>query len=109
MSTGRTETPCLKLAGSPGASGSRVGLLPPARLDRRVKPAYLPPYLIYGKIIYGKRCKEKGWVKAEWGRSENIWRARIYKLTPAGRNQLKQEVADFGRVLEAILRVAQPA
>jgi hypothetical protein len=29
-------------------------------------------------------------------------------LTPAGRKQLKQEVAEFERVLEAILRVAQP-
>jgi hypothetical protein len=30
-------------------------------------------------------------------------------LTLAGRKQLKQEVADFERVLEAILRVVQPA
>src|SRR5262245_60947878 len=27
--------------------------LPPTKLDRRGKPAYLLPYLIYGKIIYG--------------------------------------------------------
>jgi transcriptional regulator len=50
----------------------------------------------------------KGWVKAEWGQSENNRRAHLYKLTPAGRKQLKQEVADFERVLEAILRVVQP-
>jgi hypothetical protein len=30
-------------------------------------------------------------------------------LTPAGWKRLKQEVADFERALEAILRVAQPA
>jgi PadR family transcriptional regulator PadR len=46
----------------------------------------------------------KGWVKSEWGLS-----ARYYKLTPAGKKRLKQEVADFERVLEAILRVVQPA
>jgi transcriptional regulator len=51
----------------------------------------------------------KGQVKAEWGQSENNRRAHFYKLTPAGRKQLKQEVADFERVLEAILRVVQPA
>ncbi|HEU0173195.1 MAG TPA: hypothetical protein VFV58_02960 [Blastocatellia bacterium] len=34
------------------------------------------------------------------------WRRR--QLTPAGRKQLKQEVADFERALEAVLRVAQP-
>jgi PadR family transcriptional regulator, regulatory protein PadR len=56
-----------------------------------------------------QRLAIKGWVKAEWGQSDNNRRARFYKLTPAGRKQLKQEEADFERVLEAILRVLQPA
>jgi PadR family transcriptional regulator len=56
-----------------------------------------------------QRLAIKGWVKAEWGQSENNRRARFYKLTPAGRKQLKQEMADFERVLEAILSVLQPA
>jgi transcriptional regulator len=56
-----------------------------------------------------QRLAVKAWVKSEWGPSENNRRARYYKLTPAGRKQLKQEVADFERVLEAILRVVQPA
>jgi transcriptional regulator len=55
-----------------------------------------------------QRLAIKGWVKSEWGQSENNRRARLYKLTPAGRKQLKQEVADFERLLEAILRVVQP-
>jgi PadR family transcriptional regulator len=54
-----------------------------------------------------QRLAIKGWVKAKWGQSQNNRRARLYKLTPAGRKQLKQEVADFERVLEAILRVLQ--
>jgi PadR family transcriptional regulator PadR len=56
-----------------------------------------------------QRLALKGWVKSEWGPSENNRRARYYKLTPAGRKQFKREVADFERVLEAILRVVQPA
>lgn len=56
-----------------------------------------------------QRLAIKGWVKAEWGTSENNRRARFYHLTPAGRKQLKQEMADFERLLEAILRVMQPA
>src|SRR5262245_61861959 len=56
-----------------------------------------------------QRLAIKGWVRTEWGQSENNRRARLYRLTPAGRKQLKQEVADFERVLEAILRVAHPA
>src|SRR5581483_2323281 len=55
-----------------------------------------------------QRLALKGWVKAEWGISDNNRRARFYKLTAAGRKQLVQEVADFERQLEAILRVVQP-
>ena len=55
-----------------------------------------------------QRLALKGWVKTEWGQSENNRRARFYKLTPAGRKHLKQEVADFERIFEAILRVMQP-
>jgi DNA-binding MarR family transcriptional regulator len=47
-------------------------------------------------------------VKAEWGQSDNNRRARFYRLTAAGRRQLKQEEADFERLLEAILLVMQP-
>ena len=55
-----------------------------------------------------QRLAINGWVKAEWGQSEKNHRARFYKLTPAGRKRLRQEVADFERVLGAILRVVQP-
>src|SRR5947209_19805454 len=56
-----------------------------------------------------QRLAIKGWVKAEWGISDNNRRARLYRLTPAGRKQLAEEVADFERLLEAILRVVRPA
>jgi transcriptional regulator len=56
-----------------------------------------------------QRMLIKGWVKAEWGLSENNRRARYYKLTPAGHKQLTAEVAEFTRVMEAIVRVIQPA
>src|SRR5262249_18507072 len=56
-----------------------------------------------------QRLAIKGWVKAEWGQPDNKRRARFYKLTPAGRKQLKQEVADFERLLEAIMLIMPPA
>ena len=56
-----------------------------------------------------QRMLIKGWVKAEWGLSENNRRARYYKLTPAGQKQVRAEVAEFTRVMEAIARVIQPA
>jgi transcriptional regulator len=55
-----------------------------------------------------QRLALKGWVKAEWGQSDNNRRARFYQLTPAGRKQLRRETADFERVLAAIMRVMQP-
>lgn len=56
-----------------------------------------------------QRLAIKGWVKAEWGQSDNKRRARFYKLTPPGRKQLRQQVADFDRLLEAIMLVMHPA
>jgi PadR family transcriptional regulator PadR len=56
-----------------------------------------------------QRLAIKGWVEAEWGVSDNNRRARLYRLTPAGRKQITEEVADFERLLEAILRVVRPA
>ena len=56
-----------------------------------------------------QRMLIKGWVKAEWGLSENNRRARYYRLTAAGKRQMADEVADFTRVMEAITRVIQPA
>jgi len=56
-----------------------------------------------------QRLAIKGWVKNEWGESDNKRRARFYKLTPAGRKQLRQEAANFERLLEAIMLVMDPA
>jgi transcriptional regulator len=39
------------------------------------------------------RLERRGWIKGEWGESENNRRARFYSLTAAGKRQLKQETA----------------
>jgi transcriptional regulator len=52
-----------------------------------------------------QRLLLNGWVKAEWGASENNRRARYYTLTPSGRKQLAAERADFDRLIVAIHRV----
>jgi PadR family transcriptional regulator, regulatory protein PadR len=52
-----------------------------------------------------QRLLLNGWVKAEWGASENNRRARYYTLTAAGRKQLAAERADFERMLAAIQKV----
>ena len=56
-----------------------------------------------------QRLLLNGWVKAEWGASENNRRARYYTLTAAGRKQLASERADFDRMLAAIQKVLEMA
>ena len=56
-----------------------------------------------------QRLLLKGWVKAEWGTSDNNRRARFYTLTVAGRKQLGVESENFSRMIEAIARVMQTA
>jgi transcriptional regulator len=55
------------------------------------------------------RMEEKGWIAAEWGKSENNRRAKYYSLTHAGRRQLEQETALWERVCRAITLVLQTA
>jgi PadR family transcriptional regulator, regulatory protein PadR len=52
-----------------------------------------------------QRLLLNGWVKAEWGASENNRRARYYTLTAAGRKQLALEREEFARVIGAIQKV----
>jgi transcriptional regulator len=56
-----------------------------------------------------QRLLLSGWVKAEWGASENNRRARYYTLTAAGRKQLDAERAEFERLIGAIQRVLKMA
>jgi len=56
-----------------------------------------------------QRLLLNGWVKAEWGASENNRRARYYTLTAAGRKQLAAERAEFARVISAIEKVLNMA
>jgi transcriptional regulator len=56
-----------------------------------------------------QRLLLKGWVKGEWGTSDNNRRARYYTLTAAGRKQLGIEADNFKRLIEAIARVMQTA
>jgi transcriptional regulator len=44
----------------------------------------------------------KGWLKAEWGVTDNNRRARFYRLTPAGRKQLEEESTAFNKMIRAI-------
>lgn len=59
------------------------------------------------------RMENKGWVKADWRITENRRRAKYYRLTPAGRRQLAEQMATwdtFAGAMTKILRAAaQPS
>jgi transcriptional regulator len=55
------------------------------------------------------RMEHKGWIKAEWGQSENNRRAKFYELTKAGRKQLTVEAGDWEKISGAIAAVMESA
>lgn len=53
------------------------------------------------------RLEARGLVEAEWGLSENNRRAKYYALTPAGRKQLRSEVASWRRYADAMVKIIE--
>ena len=56
-----------------------------------------------------QRMLIKGWLVGDWRKTKENRRARYYRLTSAGRQQLAHELAKYQRVAQAIARVLQPA
>jgi PadR family transcriptional regulator PadR len=54
-----------------------------------------------------QRLLVNDWVSAEWGESELKRRARVYRITPAGRKRLAAETGEFVRVTNAIKAILQ--
>ena len=56
-----------------------------------------------------QRLLLNGWVKGEWGASENNRRARYYSLTTSGRRRLHEETVTWRRYSRAVEAVLQEA
>lgn len=52
-----------------------------------------------------KRLEAKGWIVSKWETSDQNRKAKYYRLTPAGRKQLKQEHGEWRDFAAAIARV----
>jgi PadR family transcriptional regulator, regulatory protein PadR len=52
-----------------------------------------------------KRLELKGWIDSKWEVSEFNRRAKYYRLTPAGRKQLRQEHSQWMDFATAVARV----
>jgi len=57
---------------------------------------------VYASLL---RLVQKGWIRAEWGASENKRKAKFYSITKAGRKQLAREAESWERISGVIGRV----
>ena len=51
------------------------------------------------------RLEERGWIEAEWRVSEQNRRAKFYRLTARGRQQLRAETATWTQFVDAVASV----
>jgi transcriptional regulator len=59
---------------------------------------------VYASLL---RLSQKGWIRSEWGSSENNRRARFYSISAAGRRQLARETENWARFTGVIGRILQ--
>ena len=55
------------------------------------------------------RLEQQGWIRGEWGVSDQGRRARLYTLTSAGRKQLTAERRQWARIVAAVGQVLDSA
>ncbi len=53
------------------------------------------------------RLENKGWLAAEWLETESGREAKVYRLTKTGRARLRDEIADWRRLSDAIGLILQ--
>jgi transcriptional regulator len=57
---------------------------------------------IYPALV---RLEQRGWIKSEWGTSDNNRRARFYSITKSGRKQLQNEADSWARTVSMVNRL----
>ena len=59
---------------------------------------------IYASLV---RLRQRGWIDAEWGTSDNNRRAKFYSITKRGRKQLAEDAAYWKRLSAVMGRVLE--
>jgi transcriptional regulator len=82
------------------STGERHGLGIARRISQITRGAFdVKPGSLFPALY---RMEERGWLTSSWGESENRRRAKFYALTRAGRRQLREEEAEWSRIVVAI-------
>jgi PadR family transcriptional regulator, regulatory protein PadR len=73
-------------------------------ISRRVEQITQGTFLVKAGSLFPAlhRMEEAGWLSSFWGESENNRRAKFYRLTKAGKNQLKVETEQWTKVVLAM-------
>ena len=53
------------------------------------------------------RLEREGWIRSEWGASDNNRRAKYYEITRGGRKQLEAEAELWRRTAAAVARILE--
>jgi transcriptional regulator len=53
------------------------------------------------------RLQQRGWIRGQWGTSQNNRRARFYRITAAGRKQLEAETESWERTVAVVGRLLE--
>jgi PadR family transcriptional regulator PadR len=53
------------------------------------------------------RLERRGWVRAQWGVSDNNRKAKYYELTRSGRRQLEAETESWRKLTAAVAQVLE--
>lgn len=61
---------------------------------------------IYASLV---RLQQRGWISAEWGRSENNRRAKFYAITTRGQEALAEQTSAWERMADVMTRVLAEA
>jgi PadR family transcriptional regulator, regulatory protein PadR len=61
---------------------------------------------IYASLV---RLQQRGWIKAEWGISDNNRRAKFYTITKSGKRQMKEDRSHWERLAVVMARVLAAA
>src|SRR5438270_11955447 len=54
------------------------------------------------------KLEQEGYIASEWGASDNNRKAKFYKLTRAGRQQLEKEAREWEQTTEILARFLTP-
>jgi len=80
-------------------------------IARRIEQSSGDEVLLNQGTIYASlvRLRQRGWIAAEWGTSDNNRRAKYYSITRSGRKQLAAETSYWQRLTAVIGRVLAPS